>query len=247
MSLKLLQPSWNAPQSIRAFSTTRVGGFSREPWDSFNLALHVKDELSAVNENRCLLQESTELPNPRWLTQTHSTKVIEHSTGLIDADGCFTTESKKSCIVMTADCLPVLFCNEEGSWVAATHAGWRGLLDGILSQTVDTYHQPSKLLAWIGPAISQQYFEVGSEVREKFVDKNSSFEAYFQAKPRQKWLCDMVGIAKYELEALGVEVFESNLCTYHNHQDFFSHRRATHQQDHGATTGRMASVIWIEQ
>jgi len=247
MSLKLLQPRWSAPQNIRAFCTTRVGGFSQEPWDSFNLALHVNDESSAVNENRRLLQESTELPNPRWLTQTHSTKVIEHSTDLIDADGCFTTESKKSCIVMTADCLPVLFCNEEGSWVAAVHAGWRGLVDGILTKAVESYRQPSKLLAWIGPAISQQNFEVGHEVRERFINKSSSLESFFRPKTGQKWFCDMVAIAKHELEGLGVDVFESDLCTYHNSQDFFSHRRATHQQGSNAMTGRMASIIWIEQ
>jgi YfiH family protein len=211
-----------------------------------NLAQHVEDESRHVEKNRALLASDTEMPQPKWLEQTHSTKVIEHSSDSFDADGCFTRQESATCLVMTADCLPVLLCNQAGDWVAAVHAGWRGLAQGILSKAVKKYSGPSALMGWIGPAISQKQFEVGAEVRQSFISKSNELETYFKATNNQKWLCDLSGLAEKELKANGVTVFQSGLCTYSKSEQFYSHRRQTHQFGASATTGRMATAIWIQ-
>lgn len=246
MSLPLVSPNWDVPANVKAFCSTRHGGVSETPWDSLNLALHVDDKTTSVEENRLRLEQTTGLPNPKWLKQTHSTRVIQHSFSSNDADGCYSDRLGQACIVMTADCLPILLCNEEGSWVAAIHAGWRGLADDILFNAVQQYKGSSPLIAWIGPAISEKCFEVGAEVRNSFINKNSQLDRYFNANSHQKWQCDLAGIAECELTRYGVNVHQSNLCTYSDADNFYSHRRATHQFGNTATTGRMASVIWLE-
>lgn len=252
MPTKLIQPNWSAPSSVKALCTTRKGGCSERPWQSLNLALHVGDKKDHVFKNRELLTESSGLPSPHWLEQIHSTIVIQHGSNNSIADGCFTQKSNQACIVMTADCLPILLTDESGSWVAAVHAGWRGLADGIINQAIKQYSGKQRLLAWIGPAISQEFFEVGDEVRTRFVNKNKSLSQFFKLNSNQRWQCDLAAIAKYLLQQLelserSIKVFQSGLCSYSNPDDFYSHRRETHKHGADATTGRMASAIWIEQ
>ncbi len=239
--MQLIRPNWPAPNYIRAFSTTRSGGVSTLPFDSMNLAEHVGDDVNSVVENRQRLQRNINHPiNPNWLTQTHSDRVVEYaetSCG-VEADGVFSSNKEQVCVVMTADCLPVLLCSRNGDFVAAIHAGWRGLANGILINAVKKYSNPELLMAWIGPAISQQFFEVGSDVRDAFVSTDPKCSNFFIAKNSNKYLADLAAIAEYQLSNLGADVYQSGLCSYQNKQDFFSYRRDGH-------TGRMASMIWI--
>jgi YfiH family protein len=255
----MLQPEWSIPATVRALYTTRSGGVSQAPFDSFNLAEHVGDDLDRVARNRAMLSRdglnrdelrSQSLPAaPCWLQQTHSTTVVTlESDQNREADGAITRQADTVAVVMTADCLPILLCNRSGTEVAAVHAGWRGLLDGIVETTIEKMQSPtSELMAWIGPAISQPKFEVGDEVRQAFVEKyadtyvdeQSSAESRFINNRTRHWLCDLPGLADDLLKGLGVaDVTQSNLCSYANEKDFFSYRRQ-------AVTGRMACLIWI--
>lgn len=238
--IELIQPNWPAPSHIKALTTTRKGGVSGFPFDSLNLGLHVGDDDKKVMTNRELLQKGSNHPPAQWLNQIHSNRVIKYSgsRSLTDADALVTDQADSACAIMTADCLPVLFANSGGSWIAAAHAGWRGLADEVLINTVNQYGQAEPLMAWIGPAISQDCFEVGDDVREVFVDLNGSNQAYFVQNDRGRWQADLAGLAKRQLENLGVEVYLSQLCTFKNEQQFFSYRR-------DGQTGRMASMIWI--
>ncbi|AOE49987.1 peptidoglycan editing factor PgeF [Kangiella sediminilitoris] len=246
MSLSLVRPGWPAPSNIIAFSSTRLGGVSKAPYDSLNLALHVGDSTRDVMDNRKTLIDSEQIPYPQWLNQTHSTNVVQHGVEAEEADGCYTSDKEKACLVMTADCLPVLLCDESGSWVAAVHAGWRGLSQGVLQQAVKKYRGSSRLMAWIGPAISQQRFEVGSDVRESFLRNSPAYKTFFEERGN-KWLCDLPNIAEYILKAQSVDVYQCGLCTYDLKERFYSHRRETHNNNslHGAQTGRMVTAIWI--
>jgi YfiH family protein len=257
--VSMLQPEWSIPATVRALYTTRSGGVSQAPFDSFNLAEHVGDDLDRVARNRAMLSRdglnrdelrSQSLPAaPCWLQQTHSTTVVTlESDQNREADGAITRQADTVAVVMTADCLPILLCNRSGTEVAAVHAGWRGLLDGIVETTIEKMQSPtSELMAWIGPAISQPKFEVGDEVRQAFVEKyadtyvdeQSSAESRFINNRTRHWLCDLPGLADDLLKGLGVaDVTQSNLCSYANEKDFFSYRRQ-------AVTGRMACLIWI--
>lgn len=240
--IDFIKPNWPAPGNIRALSTTRIGGVSKEPFDSLNLGLHVGDDEVSVMTNRQRLQKVVTHPPVQWLNQIHSNKVVEYSGAdqLVEADAIVTSKSTATCAVMTADCLPVLMTNSCGSWVAAAHAGWRGLADGVLLNTVASYDSPEPLMAWIGPAISQKCFEVGSEVREAFLELDASNQTYFVQNERGRWQADLAGLAKKQLESRGVTVYLSQLCTYENTQQFYSYRR-------DGKTGRMASMIWISE
>jgi YfiH family protein len=237
----LHQPEWSIPSHVKALYTTRLGGVSGSPFHSFNLAEHVGDNLDRVLRNREILL-SLGLPSaPCWLQQTHSTTAVtlelEQNR---EADAAITRQADTVAIVMTADCLPILFCNRSGTEVAAVHAGWRGLLDGIVQATITKMQSPtSELMAWIGPAISQSKFEVGDEVRQSFVEKQALADKRFISNRPAHWLCDLPALADDLLKSLDVaDVTRSNLCSYSNESDFFSYRRQ-------AVTGRMASLIWI--
>jgi YfiH family protein len=237
----MYQPEWSIPSHVKALYTTRLGGVSEAPFDSLNLAEHVGDDLDRVLRNREILL-SLGLPSvPCWLQQTHSTTAVtlelEQNR---EADAAITRQADTVAVVMTADCLPILFCNRSGSEVAAVHAGWRGLLDGIVQATITKMQSPaSELMAWIGPAISQSKFEVGDEVRQAFVEKQALADKRFISNRTAHWLCDLPALADDLLKSLGVaDVTCSNLCSYSNGADFFSYRRQ-------AVTGRMASLIWI--
>ncbi len=244
------QPEWPIPSTVKALYTTRSGGASQAPFDSFNLAEHVGDDLDLVARNRAILNRDALLSQalssaPCWLQQTHSTTVVTlESEQNREADAAITRHADTVAVVMTADCLPILLCNRSGTEVAAVHAGWRGLLDGIVQTTIAKMQSPAnELMAWIGPAISQPKFEVGDEVRQAFVDKYVEKKALadnrFISNRPGHWLCDLPGLADDLLKQLGVaDVTQSNLCSYCNEADFFSYRRQ-------AITGRMASLIWI--
>ncbi|NVJ62312.1 MAG: peptidoglycan editing factor PgeF [Gammaproteobacteria bacterium] len=247
----LITPDWPAPANIRAVSTTRLGGGSLPPYDSFNLATHVGDDTTSVKINRQLLKESANLPQePLWLSQTHSTDVIrigrkfseEQALGEREtpqADASVSSEPGHICVVMTADCLPILLTNNQGSQVAAIHAGWRGLADGIIEKVIKQYFRDEQILAWLGPAISVNNFEVGAEVKDAFVKNDNSSEVHFE-KYDQKFKANLYGIAKDKLKRFGSKVFGGNFCTYAEDDRFFSYRR-------NSVTGRMATLIWIDK
>jgi len=238
------RPEWPAPGSIEAICTTRQNGHSLSPFDSFNLANHVGDNDKQVADNRGELMRVLKLPSqPCWLSQTHSTRVAYlHGSGSYeaDSDSAVTREINKIAVVMTADCLPILLCNRIGSEVAAIHAGWRGLVDGIIENTLDKLDSdPAQLLAWVGPAISQSRFEVSREVFDLFVEKDIRSGDYFSSNRPGHWLCNLPGLAEQHLRQQGLtDIFQSGLCSFDDASRFYSYRRSK-------ITGRMACLIWI--
>ncbi len=238
-----LQPDWPAPPQVRAVSTTRVGGVSQGAWSGLNLATHVGDDRAHVETNRAMLAEALCLPAaPHWLNQVHGKRVCQLPTvaGACEADAASSNLAGQVCVVMTADCLPVLFTDLQGSRVAAAHAGWRGLADGVLEASVSAFADPAQVLAWLGPAIGPAAFEVGEEVREAYMAHDPSSESAFVANRPGHWLADIYTLARQRLNVAGVtRVFGGGLCTYTDAQRFYSFRR-------DRTTGRMASLIWIE-
>ncbi len=236
-------PEWPVPSHIKSMQTLRLGGKSQGKYSSFNLATHVNDGIDAVDFNRGLLNQY--LPNtPCWLNQTHSADVVELPSPSLNADACFTKDKNIVCVVQTADCLPLLITNNEGTMVAAIHAGWRGLLNGVIENTLHKMILPAhEILIWLGPAISQNHFEVGSEVKDSFCEKHGEAEKAFKSISNQKWLADIYMLAKIRLHAYGVsQIYGASMteeyCTYAHHKDYFSYRR-------DGETGRMASLIWI--
>lgn len=237
-----LIPDWPAPAHVRTLQTTRFGGVSQAPWDSLNLGDHVGDAVADVQANRTILRAV--LPSePRWLQQVHGTLAVDagFDGDLPAADAAFSRQVSKVCVVMTADCLPVLFCDRAGTVVAAAHAGWRGLLAGVLEQTIRSMAEPpAEILAWLGPAIGPECFEVGDEVRTAFVERDAAAALAFRPHGAGKWLADIYLLARQRLQAAGVtSVSGGDLCTVSDPSRFFSYRR-------DGQTGRMASLIWLE-
>jgi YfiH family protein len=239
-----LIPDWPAPANVRAASSLRIGGASEGPFASFNLAQHVGDDPAAVDENRRRLREDLRLPaEPVWLNQVHGTHVVEAVLQPTPptADASVARSPGQVCIVMTADCLPVLFCDRQGTRVAAAHAGWRGLVGGVLAQTIAALAAPpQELLAWLGPAIEQPAFEVGEEVREQFVARNPANASAFDRNERGRWQADLYALARQELRQLGVQqIHGGGFRTHADAKRFFSYRREQR-------TGRMASLVWMD-
>jgi YfiH family protein len=236
-------PAWPAPENVKSLQTTRHGGVSLPPYDTFNLALHVGDDPLRVNRNRQMLAPL--LPSePVWLEQVHGTVVAnaDEAGCQVTADACVARKPGSVCVVMTADCLPVLLCDEDGTVVAAAHAGWKGLAAGVLEATVKEMGiAPQKLMAWLGPAIGQLAFEVGAEVREIFVAHDpQAAKAFAQLKDPNKYHADLYLLARQRLNALGIaRVDGGDFCTYHMHSHFFSYRL-------DGVTGRMGTFIWLE-
>ncbi|UTZ36557.1 peptidoglycan editing factor PgeF [Vibrio campbellii] len=241
--MKTIVPNWPAPKNVKAFASTRVGGFSTAPYQGLNLGAHVGDDLSIVEKNRDWLAQQAKMPSaPIWLNQTHSTVVAQVSdptTQVLDADGVFTSASQVVCSAMTADCLPVLLTNTQGTQVAAVHAGWRGLANGIVENALELFS--GEVMAWLGPAIGPQAFEVGEDVLQAFVDFDSqAHQAFIPRDVEGKWLADMSTLATQRLNKFGItQVFDSGLCTFQDKEDFYSYRR-------DGVTGRQATFIWIE-
>jgi hypothetical protein len=236
-------PGWPAPANVRAAVTTRVGGVSHAPYDSFNLATHVGDDPTAVRENRTRLRSALTLPvEPLWLKQVHGIAVVEAAQDGAEpeADGAFAAKPGVVCAVLTADCLPVLLCNRAGTKVAALHAGWRGLAGGVIEAGVQALGVPgNELLAWLGPAIGPKRFEVGPEVRTVFMQHDAQAAQAFRAAREGKYLADIYLLARLRLQRLGVAaVYGGGCCTVTERARFFSYRR-------DGATGRMASLIWL--
>ena len=238
----LIIPDWPAPAHVKAMQTTRNGGVSSSPYDSLNLGDHVGDSPLAVERNRMLL--NTLLPSePVWLEQAHGTVVANADMAgcLPQADACIARHRAAVCVVMTADCLPVLLCDTEGSVVGAVHAGWKGLAAGVIEAAVQAMDvAPQSLMAWLGPAISQDAFEVGDEVRAMFVAAQPQASSAFIPGRSGKWFADICALARLRLNALGItQIYGGGYCTYRDSKRFFSYRR-------DGSTGRMGTFIWLE-
>ena len=237
----LIVPSWPAPANVRTIQTTRDGGVSTPPYDSLNLGDHVADDALHVAANRQRLQPW--LPSePVWMRQVHGTAVVcaDKASCLPEADAAYARQPNTVCTVMTADCLPVLLCDRAGTVVAAVHAGWRGLLAGVIESAIrEMAVAPDTILVWLGPAIGPQAFEVGAEVRQAFVARDAASASAFVPHGEGKWLADLYLLARRRLAAVGIHaVYGGEYCTHADRRRFFSYRR-------DGVTGRMASMIWL--
>ena len=238
-------PDWPAPANVHALTTTRVGGFSQGPYTSFNLGDHVGDDPDTVARNRALLREALKLPlEPLWLKQVHGTNVVDaasaHTHIGVTADGAWTHRPGVVCAVLTADCLPVFLCDRQGTKVALLHAGWRGLAAGVIEAGVRALATPSaELLAWLGPAIGPDSYEVGDDVRRAFLDDDPGAAEGFRPAGAGRWHADLYALACRRLQAQGVNAIHGgNFCTLRERERFYSFRR-------DGVTGRMASLIWL--
>ncbi len=240
--MKWIKADWPAPANVHALTTLRSGGYSQGAFDSFNLAAHVGDDDHHVSHNRQLLKDILALPaEPLWLNQIHSHQVVsaDQQTSAVQADAAFSNLPGKVCVVMTADCLPLLVTTADGQSIAAIHAGWRGLLAGVIEHTLAAMPAGDKLV-WLGPAIGPKQFQVGDDVRQAFVEKNPQWASAFQRQKEGKWLMDIYSAARQILHEKGIQrVFGGRFCTVNESDSFFSYRR-------DGKTGRMASLIWRE-
>ncbi len=252
----MIYPDWPAPASVQAVTTTRQGGVSSGPWAGLNLADHTGDDAQAVQENRRVLHQALDLPaEPLWLRQVHGNSVVEAGVaeagsagqgaeGLQveppEADASVARAQGLVSAVLTADCLPALFCDRAGRCVASAHAGWRGLASGVLENTVQAMNiAPDNLLVWLGPAIGPQSFEVGDEVRTAFIEQHPQAIDAFTASSGDHWLADIYQLARIRLSSVGVQaVYGGEHCTFTEPEHFYSYRR-------DGVTGRMASLIWL--
>ncbi|MEE9357837.1 peptidoglycan editing factor PgeF [Candidatus Vondammii sp. HM_W22] len=239
-----LIPDWPAPEHVKAMITTRWGGYSQTPYDGMNLADHVGDDPGTVGKNRALLRQRFNLPaEPNWLQQVHGCQVTACDSGtvLVEADAVVAEQPGQVCAVMTADCLPLLICNESGSRVAAVHAGWRGLAAGVIEAALDRFDESGEsLLVWLGPAIGPDRFEVGDDVRQQFLNSGQADESAFKPGAQGRWLADIYQLARIRLMKRNIGfVGGGDYCTVTEKKRFFSYRR-------DGSTGRMASLIWID-
>jgi purine-nucleoside/S-methyl-5'-thioadenosine phosphorylase / adenosine deaminase len=238
-----LDADWPVPKHIRAGTSIRSGGKSATPFNELNLAQHVGDNFEKVKQNRKILSEHLQLQStPVWLNQTHSSKIIciDRPSENQNADASYTSKIHKVCVVMTADCVPILLCNKDGSKIAAVHAGWRGICDGIIENSLKVFSNPETVTAWIGPCISQPYYEVGEEVYEGCLKHSDFLISAFEQSDTHHWHADLPKISKILLKNAGVgSIHECGLCTYKMDEMFYSYRR-------DGDTGRTASMIWME-
>lgn len=239
-----ITPTWPAPARVRALITTRVGGVSRGPYAGLNLADHVGDDPARVQANRTYLRQAAGLPTePLWLHQVHGIDVVDAADVIpgVTGDGSITEETAVVCTVLTADCLPVFLCDRRATVVAVLHAGWRGLAAGIVEAGIARMGVPgTSLLAWLGPAIGPTAFEVGDDVRDAFIGADAGAADAFTANPRGRWLADLYLLTRRRLQRYGVDaIYGGEYCTYTQANLFYSYRR-------DGTTGRMASLIWLD-
>lgn len=235
--------NWPAPPNVRALTTTRLKGASLPPFDKNNLALHVDDNPLHVEQNRIDLIRDLSLPQaPAWLNQTHSNHcVIVENDSNRNADAAITRSIHHPLAIMTADCLPILLCNKAGTEIAAIHAGWRGLLNGIVENTINKMNSPANtLLAWIGPAICHRCYQTGNEVMKAYVERYPFTTSAFYKK-EAKLHADLPKLAELILNDMGVSgTYQSQACTFEQENEFFSYRKH-------AQTGRIATLIWFNQ
>jgi YfiH family protein len=238
-------PEWTVPRNVRCWVSERAGGVSVGPYAELNLAGHVGDAPAHVAANRALLRDAAELPSdPFWLDQRHGTNVLDldGAPGAVPADAAVTSRPGLVCAVLTADCLPVLLCDRAGRRIGAAHAGWRGLLHGVLPAAVEALGvAPSDVHAWLGPAIGPAAYEVGADVRDAYLARAPAAARHFAANARGRWQANLYGLARASLERAGVRsIAGGGFCTFTEAERFFSHRRE-------APCGRMATLIWIEK
>lgn len=248
MELKYHKPHWQVPSHVGSIVTTRKGGFSEPPYASFNLGTHVGDEIDRVVKNRQQLLQDLKLQKGiLFLNQIHSTKVVVANSKMLedppfDADALVTSEKQLALAIMTADCLPILLYNKEDI-IANAHAGWRGLCNGIIENTIATMNaDPTDTIAYLGPCIGAKHFEIGSEVRDQFLVQDPNCEDCFEAKSNDKYLANLHHLAKRRLVKIGVKeenIYVDQYCTYTNNDLFFSYRLER-------VTGRMATLIWLK-
>jgi YfiH family protein len=235
-----IKPDWPAASNIHAAVTLRSGGLSEGIYHSFNLADHVHDDAEKVVANRKIMSKMLNLPSePIWLHQEHGNRVIraENNIQLQSADASFTDLTDTVCAVLTADCLPILLASKDGTKIASIHAGWKSLLAGIVANTINEMGTVD-MIAWLGPAIGINNFEVGKEVKDSFIKKNTKFASAFKEKNETKFLADIYQLAIMELASVGLtQVYGGGFCTVTDKQRFFSYRR-------DGETGRMATLIW---
>ena len=248
----LIEPDWPAPANVRAVITTRQGGYSQAPFDSWNLGLHVGDDRATVLANRQLLVDETSLKQIAWIDQVHGAQSVRARDAIasvqpLQADSVWTDTPDLGCAVMTADCLPILLCNQQGTIVSAVHAGWRGLVCGVVLEAVRSANlAPGESLAWIGPGISQSAYQVDSSVLAAFLSSaafsavdSRDIAACFLPDEDTRYRCDLAALARLQLAAQGVrQIFGEGAYGDAQHSDFFSYRR-------DGKTGRFASLIWM--
>ena len=240
---EVIYPDWPLQDKVNAFTTLRLGGESLSPFEEFNLALHVGDQQSRVIANRNKLRAHFLLPNePAWLQQVHGNKVLEINTTTSQnepADASYTCEREIVCAVLTADCLPVFLSDEQGLCVGIAHAGWRGLLAGVIQNTIDAMEsKATPTFAWLGPAIGPDAFEVGNDVYASYLQQDEAFNQAFTRKNSGKWNLDIYLAAKIVLRSADISrIYGGEYCTFTEASRFYSYRRQ-------AKTGRMASLIW---
>jgi polyphenol oxidase len=257
--LTIIEPNWPAHARVRSAFTLRPGGVSLSPYDSLNVGAHVGDAADAVQQNRRRMCEHLRLPaEPAWLQQVHGMEVADldvlespapvmspdsavSATQPVRADAAVTRLSGRVCVIQVADCMPVLFAARDGSAVAAAHAGWRGLAGGVLEETVGKLGvPPERLLAWMGPTIGRDHFEVGDDVRTAFTSRDPEAASAFETNAGGRWQCDLYALARRRLVALGIgEVSGGGWCTYADAARFYSFRR-------DGQCGRMAALIWLQ-
>lgn len=245
--MNVIKPNWCVPKHVFAYSTLRQGGVSVAPYESFNLGDHVGDDEKAVNKNRTLLVEALSLPQmPTFLNQVHGTQVatLPVEDKRVEADAVYTDRANQVCLVMTADCLPVLFTSQQGNEVAAAHAGWRGLCEGILEQTVAKFRCPTEQInVWLGPAIGPTQFQVGREIVEQFClqDEQAALAFTPDLSAPDKYLANLYLLATQRLNKLGIsQITGGEHCTFLEQDKFFSYRREKQ-------TGRMATLVWFTE
>jgi polyphenol oxidase len=239
-------PEWPAPSRVHAAVTTRHGpGISQAPFGRFNLGLRSGDDEQAVRTNRTALRQSLDLPaDPRWLRQVHGTVAAElgplPSREEPEADAAVSRVPGTVLAILTADCLPVLICSDDGNTIGAAHAGWRGLAAGVLEQTIEQMQRPAaKLIAWLGPCIGVTSYEVGDEVRDAFIGQNAQAVTAFAATRPGHWQCDLATLARQRLTAAGISRIHGGGFDTRADERFYSYRRE------GARSGRFASLIWL--
>jgi YfiH family protein len=241
--LDIISPNWDAPSSITAFTTTRLNGFSEAPFDSLNLGTNSGDDVECVLQNRQILSAAMRLPQePTWLNQVHGSTVINaaKTESLVDADASHSSQANTVCAVLTADCLPILLCNTAGDEVAAIHAGWRSLAEGIIENTVAKLSSPSEqLMAWLGPAIGANDYEVSADVYDTFTQNNDAAKSAFTASTPEHWLTNLPLLATQRLQQLGItNISQCPFTTQAEPALFYSYRKE-------GQTGRMATLIYF--
>lgn len=240
-ALKLIVPQWAAPANIGAASTTRIGGDSDGIFSSLNMGFGHDDDWRVLANRKRVASAAQIKTEARWIKQVHGARCVgaDNANDNDEADACWTDSPRFACVIMTADCLPVLFCTRDGQRIGAAHAGWRGLASGVLESTLNAMAaEPADILAWLGPAISGAVYEVGAEVRDAFTSQTAEDAQYFTPTREGHWFADLPALARSRLGRAGVDdVSGGDWCTFSDPKRFYSYRR-------DGSTGRMATFIW---